>query len=321
MDNKSSFNQPALSVVIPLYCEGSHLKTTISIIQNTLETLNESYELILVDDGSIDNTWAIIEEESKNYPMLKAARLSRNFGKEAALCAGLEMARGDAVIVMDGDLQHPPELIPEMVRLWRESRVDVVEAVKEARSREVLANKIGSKIFYSLLNTLSGYDLKGASDYKLMDRKVVTAWLQMGERNLFFRGMSAWLGFERIQIPFVASKRIGGQSGWSLFRLVRLAITAVTAFSSLPLHFVTLAGCVFLLFALILGGQTLLLKITGKAVSGFTTVILLLLIIGSLLMISLGIIGEYIARIYEEVKGRPRYVIKQTIDKTINKNS
>lgn len=305
---------PVISVVIPLYCEGGHLKESLSIIIHTLDSLNESYELILIDDGSTDNTWAILEEESQKYPMLRALKLSRNFGKESALCAGLEMARGSAVIVMDGDLQHPPELIPEMLRLWRESKADVIESVKKDRGREKLTSKIGSKLFYTILNVLSGYDLRGASDYKLMDRKVVDAWLRMGERNLFFRGMSAWLGFNRIKVPFEVPERIGGQSGWSFFRLLKLAITAVTAFSSLPLHFVTISGGVFLLFALILGGQTLVLKFTGRAVSGFTTIILLLLIIGSLLMISLGIIGEYIARIYEEVKGRPRYVIAEKID-------
>lgn len=312
--SKSLINQPLLSVVIPLYCEGDNLKKVLQIIFDILDSLNEPYELILIDDGSTDNTWAIIESESEKFPMLRAVRLSRNFGKEAALCAGLEMARGRAVVVMDGDLQHPPQLIPEMVKIWRESKADVVEAVKEGRGREKLTTKIGSILFYIILNALSGYDLKGASDYKLMDRKVVDEWLRMGERNIFFRGMSAWLGFKRMQLPFSVPERIGGQSGWSMFRLLRLAITAVTSFSSLPLHFVTIVGFVFLLLSLILGGQTLLLKIAGRAVTGFTTVILLLLIIGSLLMISLGVIGEYIARIYEEVKGRPRYVIAEKID-------
>jgi glycosyltransferase involved in cell wall biosynthesis len=309
-------DSPIYSVVIPVWNEGSHLKLSLATIQKTLESLGESYELILIDDGSTDDTWTIIVEESKGCPLLRAVRLSRNFGKESALCAGLEMARGAAVVVMDGDLQHPPPLVLEMARMWREAGVDVIEAVKKDRGSESFVSRIGATLFYTLVDGLSGRDLKGATDYKLMDRKVVDAWLKMKEHSLFFRGMTAWLGFRRKQIFFAVPERIGGQSKWSVFRQIRLAINGVTASSSLPLHFITFAGGVFLLFAVILGIQTLSQKIMGRAVSGFTTVILLLLIIGSLLMISLGVIGEYIARIYEEVKGRPRYVVAQVLDKT-----
>ena len=317
--NESTLNQPLLSVVIPLYCESANLRKVLSEIYNTLELLNDSYEIILIDDGSSDDTWAIIGEESKKYPALRAVRLSRNFGKESALCAGIEMARGSAVITLDSDLQHPPELIPEMVQIWRESQADVVEAVKESRGRESFTNKIGAKLFYTILNKLSGYEFNNASDYKLMDRKVVNVWRRMGEHNLFYRGMSAWLGFRRMKIPFNVPERAHGSSKWSVFRLIKLAITAVTAFSSLPLHIITLSGGLFFLFAIIVGIEALFKKITGDAVSGFTTVILLQLIIGSLLMMSLGIIGEYIARIFEEVKGRPRYVVTELIDNTTEK--
>ena len=286
----------------------------ISEVDRNIKSLKESYELILIDDGSTDNTWEVIKEESNKYPMLRAFRLSRNFGKESALCAGIEMARGSAVITIDGDLQHPPELIPEMVRQWRTSQADVVEAVKTSRGVESLMNKTGATMFYKFLNKLSGYELDRASDYKLMDRKVVNVFLKMGERNLFYRGMSAWLGFKRIEIPFTVNERVSGSSKWSVFRLIKLAVTALTAFSSLPLHIVTLSGGLFFLFALFLGAQTLFGKITGAALSGFTTVILLQLIIGGLLMMSLGVIGEYIARIFEEVKGRPRYIVTETVD-------
>ncbi len=146
-----------LSIVIPLYCEGNQLKELISEIKTTIEPLNMPYELILVDDGSPDNTWSIIKEESKNTPALKGLRLSRNFGKEAAISAGLETAGGSAVIIMDGDLQHPPQLIPEMLRLWRESKVDVVEAIKSKRGKESFINRIGAQLFYVLLKKLSGY--------------------------------------------------------------------------------------------------------------------------------------------------------------------
>lgn len=304
-----------VSIVIPVYREGDHLRSVITSIHRELENINESYEIVLVDDGSPDNTWALLKEAFNHYPMLRAVRLSRNFGKEYALCAGLEIAKGEAVIVMDGDLQHPPHLIPKMVGIWRESNADVVEAVKISRGKESIIGKLGARLFYTTLNKLSGYNLRGASDYKLLDRKVVDAWLKMGERSVFFRGMTAWLGFRRVQIPFEVPKRVGGQSRWSIFQLIKLAITGVTAFSSLPLHFVTFSGGIFFIFAVVLGIQTLFMKLTGKAVDGFTTVIILLLVIGSLLMISLGIIGLYIARIYEEVKTRPRYIILETLDR------
>ena len=303
-----------VSIVIPVYREEDSLSILLTAIHRELKTINESYEIILVDDGSTDNTWAMIKEAFKEYPTLRAVRLSRNFGKEYALCAGLEIAKGEAVIVMDGDLQHPPHLILEMVRIWRESNIDVVEAVKIYRGQESILGKLGAKLFYTILHKLSGYNLRGASDYKLLNRQVVNAWLRMEERGLFFRGMTAWLGFRRVQIPFQVPKRIGGQSRWSIFQLFKLALTGVTAFSSLPLHLVTFSGGIFFIFAVVLGVQTLYMKLTGNAVSGFTTVIILLLIIGSLLMISLGIIGLYIARIYEEVKRRPRYIVLEKLE-------
>lgn len=305
---------PIYSIVIPLYNEGSNLRILLSQIRQVIESFREQYEIILIDDGSSDNTWYVICEESKNYPMLCAIRLSRNFGKESALCAGLELAKGKAVIVMDGDMQHPPQLIPELIRPWLESHAKVVEAVKSNRGKENFFNKLGSKLFYTLLKKSSGYDLTGASDYKLLDRQVVDEWIRMRERNLFFRGMSRWLGFKRVEIPFEVPERMAGKTKWSVYRLTKLAITGVTAFSSIPLHFITVFGVGFLAIALILSGQTLYLKIVGKAVTGFTTVVLLLLIIGSMLMIGLGIIGEYIARIYEEIKGRPRYVVAEVLN-------
>lgn len=306
--------QPCLclcSIIIPIYKESGYFSQVFVKLHTIVESLGISYEFIIVDDGSPDDSWRVIQNLVEQYPSITAVRLSRNFGKENALCAGLEIARGDAAIVMDGDLQHPPELIPQMIRIWQQSGVDVVEAVKVSRGRESIINKIGSKLFYAIFNYLSGYNLKGASDYKLLDRKVINAWLQMPERNLFFRGMTSWLGFRRATIPFEVPARFGGQSAWSTIKLVGLAFTGLTAFSSIPLYLTTVVGCLFLIPAIGLGLQTLYLKFTGRAVDGFATVILLLLIIGGLLMIALGTIGLYLARIYEEVKGRPRYLIAE----------
>lgn len=300
------------SVVMPVYREGPNL---IGVLDEVVARLNEAhmpFELVLVDDGSPDNSWEVISELTERFRMLRAARLSRNFGKEAALCAGLEMARGKIVIVMDADGQHPPSLLPEMIRLWRAGDVDVVEAIKASRGKETFFSKVSAGLFYLVWNKLSGFELRGASDYKLMDRRAVDAYLQMQERNVFFRGMTAWLGFRRAQVPFVVAERNGGSSGWSFFRLLRLALTGITAFSALPLQLVTLVGFLFLIFSAVFGIYTLTLQLWGLSVSGFATVILLLLFTGSLLMISLGIIGIYLERIYDEIKFRPRYVISQS---------
>ncbi len=305
---------PLISIVVPLYNEGSYVSALLSDLKAGSEQTGCSFEVILVDDGSPDDTWGKIKDEARTFPSLRAVRLSRNFGKELALCAGLERARGDAVIVMDGDGQHPPSLVPVMVEKWQSSGADIVQAVKVRRGRESLTSKLGALFFYTILNKLSGFELKGASDFKLMDRKVIDTWLAMRERNVFFRGMTAWMGFSTVQVPFAVAARRTGKSGWSYLRRWKLALIGITTFSSLPLHLVTFTGLIFFLFAIGLGIQTLYLKLTGRALTGFATVILLELIIGSLLMISLGIIGEYLARIYEEVKGRPRYIATESID-------
>src|SRR3954451_1635047 len=305
---------PLISVVVPLYQEASNLQPFLSSVTSELAKTGYRYELVVIDDGSPDETWQIISEQAQADRHLRGFRLSRNFGKELALCAGLEHAQGDAVIVMDGDGQHPPSLIPDMVRLWQSSGADIVEAVKRKRGRESLSSKFGAQLFYFILNRLSGFDFKGASDFKLMNRKAVDAWREMNERNVFFRGMTVSMGFNTVQIPFEVVPRSAGQSAWSILKRVKLALVGITAFSSFPLHLVTFAGVVFLGISVLLGLQTLYLKLAGRAVSGFATVILLQLIVGSLLMISLGIIGEYLARIYEEVKGRPRYLVKESIE-------
>ncbi len=305
---------PLISVVIPLYNEGSHVSELLLDLKSALQQTGCRFEVVLVDDGSPDDTWERIKGEARALPNLRAMRLSRNFGKELALCAGLERARGDAMVVMDGDGQHPPSLVPIMVEKWRTSGADIVQAVKVKRGRESATSKVGAFLFYVILNKLSGFELRGASDFKLMNRKVLDTWLAMRERNVFFRGMTAWMGFNVAQIPFDVALRRTGKSGWSYLRRAKLALIGITTFSSFPLHFVTFAGLIFFIFAVGLGIQTLYLKLAGRAFTGFATVILLELIIGSLLMISLGIIGEYLARIYEEVKGRPRYIVSESIE-------
>lgn len=302
-----------VTLVIPVYNEEKLIHDNIKVIRDYIDKTGVSYEILLVDDGSSDKTWYMIHKLAKIQRNIRGIRLSRNFGKEAALCAGLEAASGDGVIVMDSDLQHPPKLIPEMIRLWKEEGYEVIEGVKSDRGKEHPVNRIGAHLFYSLLTKLSGFDFEQASDFKLLDKKVVDAWKTLRERDTFFRGMSAWVGFKHTTLHFDIKSRTSGVSKWSFFKLFKLAINALTSFSSIPLQIVTVTGIIFLFSSIVLGIQTLYMKFMGKALSGFTTIILLLLIIGSTLMISLGIIGTYIARIYEEVKNRPRYIVSEEI--------
>lgn len=301
------------SVVIPVHNESDQIVQNLSLIHAEASKTEVPMEMIVVDDGSTDSTWRVLEKLAEQMPELKALRFSRNFGKEAAICAGLAYSSGQACIVIDSDLQHPPQLIPEMVRLWRQEHWEIVEGIKKTRGSESLINRIGARFFYRTLSGLSGYNLYGSSDFKLLDRKVIDAWLDMRERNTFFRGMISWLGYRRNQITFSVPRRRLTQSRWSFLGLFRLAVIAITAFSSLPLQAVTILGGLFLLCAMLFSGYALVMYFIGLAFPGFTTVIVLELLIGGVLMISLGIIGTYIAQIYQEVKYRPRYVVAETL--------
>jgi len=301
------------SVVIPVHNESDQVAENLLLIHAEASKTGLPMEMIVIDDGSTDRTWQALEKLAEQMPELKALRFSRNFGKEAAICAGLAYSSGQACIVIDSDLQHPPELIPEMVRLWRQEHWDIVEGIKKTRGSESLINRIGARFFYRTLSGLSGYNLYGSSDFKLLDRKVIDAWLDMRERNTFFRGMVSWLGYRRNQITFSVPRRRLTQSRWSFLGLFRLAVIAITAFSSLPLQAVTILGGLFLLCAILFSGYALVMYFLGLAFPGFTTVIVLELLIGGVLMISLGIIGTYIAQIYQEVKYRPRYVVAETL--------
>ena len=302
-----------LSIVIPVYQEESHINSSIRVIEQVLIKNQINYEFILVDDGSRDHTWNELKIMSEHNPRITSIRLSRNFGKESALCAGLEYADGDMVLVMDSDLQHPPELIPLMVHAWMEEGYDVVEGVKSSRGKENPIYRFFAKFFYYIIYKTADINLGKASDYKLLDRRAVEAWKEMQERAIFFRGMSAWIGFDRKQIQFDVAERVNGKSKWSFLRLVRLAVNAITSYTSVPLHCITLLGIIMFFGAIALGIQTLYMKFFGQATSGFTTVILLQLIIGSSIMVSLGMIGIYLTKIYKEVKGRPRYLVSKCI--------
>ena len=305
-----------LSVILPAYNEEKMIEKARDTLGRVLSEQDIPYEIIFVDDGSKDQTWPEIEKAAKKDNHVAGVHFSRNFGKESAMMAGLASAGGDCCVVMDCDLQHPPETVVEMYRLW-EQGYEVVEGVKHSRGKESLAHKASAGMFYKIISKAVGIDMSRASDFKLLDRKAVDALLEMPERNAFFRALSAWIGYKTTSVEFDVREREEGVSKWSTKSLIRYAITNIVSFSSAPMQLVTGAGVFMFLLAVILGIQTLVHYFTGNAVEGFTTVILLLLLIGSILMISLGIIGYYISKIYEEVKGRPRYLISRKIDSQV----
>ncbi len=306
----------SISIVIPCYNEGGHIEASLEEIRrHAMECDGVSVEFILVDDGSTDGTWDALNRFMGEHEGCRCLRLSRNFGKEAAICAGIEHAKGNGVVVMDGDLQHPPELIPEMVRLWAKEGVDVVDAVKGDRGEEPAWYRLHARLFNLLMCKLSGLNLADASDFKLLDRRVVTAFLDLPERQTFYRGLVAWLGFRHARVTMHVKPRKGGHSTWSLLRLYRLAVTGLTSFSTAAMQIVSLMGAVSLVAAVLLTIKSLWTWYRGEAVPGFATVIILQLWIGSFTMIALGIIGEYLSTVYHETKFRPRYIVSETTER------
>ena len=302
-----------LSIVLPSYNEEQNIANTAKVLADLLEKENIDYELVFVSDGSKDRTYEEILKAAEANPKVKGAKFSRNFGKEACIFAGLKLTTGDAVIVMDCDLQHPPQVIPQMWKLWQEG-YEVVEGVKTSRGKESLAHKMSAGLFYKVMSSLIKMDMNASSDYKLLDRKVVDVLLELPERNTFFRALTFWAGFNTTTVEYEVQERLYGTTKWSVVSLMKYAINNATSFSTLPLQMVTVLGIVSIFFSMILAVQTLVRYLMGNSVEGFTTVILLILIIGGFIMLSLGVIGHYIARIYEEVKGRPKYIISDVTE-------
>ena len=299
-----------LSVILPAYNEKDMIPVAAETLASILDKEGIAFELLFVNDGSTDGTWDAICRAREKDPRVCGICFSRNFGKEAAMFAGLEKARGDCCVVLDCDLQHPPEKIVEMYRLW-EQGYEVVEGIKEDRGQETGLHRFAANSFYGLISRATGMDMASSSDFKLLDRKVVDTLNAMPERNVFFRALSFWVGFRRAEVKYDVRERTAGESKWSTRALIKYAVTNIGSFSSAPLHLITVMGVIALIVAIVFSVVSLVQKLMGVALGGFTTVIILLLLFGSLIMISLGIIGYYIARIYEEVKGRPRYVIEE----------
>ena len=298
------------TIILPVLNEESVIDKIAAELSSVFLPVN--MDILFVDDGSTDSTWRKIKELSRKNPLVSGLRFSRNFGKESAMLAGINNAAGDCMIVMDADFQHPPQVALEMFRLWRDSDCDIIEAIKIRRQDENPFNKFGAETFYRILRLLSGIDLRNASDFKLLDRRAADIFISMPERQTFFRAMAGWTGLKTDRVYFDVPKRAGGATKFSILKLIKMAVYSVTAYTSLPMQLVTVIGFGFFLFAVIMSIQTLYMKLYGKAAGGFTTVIILLLLIGSILMISLGIIGIYISKIYNEVKMRPRYILSET---------
>lgn len=301
-----------LSVVLPAYNEEQMLAKTCRTLKKILDLAEINYELVIVDDGSTDQTWKIIEETAEKDRNVTGVHFSRNFGKEAAIVAGLAQASGNAVAVIDCDLQHPPEVLVKMYRLW-EQGYEVVEGIKKSRGTETVFHRKSAGFFYRIMSRATGFNMENASDFKLLDRKAVESVLSMPERSMFFRATSSWVGFKSTSVLFEVQEREAGESKWSTGSLIRYAFRNIVAFTTLPLQFVTIGAGGCFICSLLLLIYSLVRYYTGHAVEGYTTLLIVMLFIGSAVMMSLGIIGYYIARIYEEVKRRPRYIVSRII--------
>ena len=300
-----------LSVVIPAFNEQEMVPAAAGQIDGILSRAGIPHELIFIDDGSRDATWAEIRAESEHRDTVRGVHFSRNFRKEAAIFAGLQAADGDCVAVIDCDLQHPPEKLVEMYRLW-EQGVEVVEGVKTDRGEESLAHRVAAKTFYRLISEATHIDMTRASDFKLLDRKAVNVLLSMREKRAVVRALSSWIGFRTAEVPYEVRERAAGESKWSTWLLIKYALSNITAFTSLPLHLITGCGAASFLAALIVGIVSIVRLAMGRVVTGLTGAVILLLFLSGLIMVGLGIIGYYLGNIYMEIQDRPRFIVSET---------
>jgi len=301
---------PELSVVVPAYNEAENLSGFVRKLDQVLSPVVSSYEVVIVDDGSSDATEECLAELADKDPKICPVQLSRNFGKEAALAAGLSVASGECLIFIDADLQHPLEIIPQMLEKWRQG-YDVVNGVKKQRATESRVYRWFAARFNETMTRLVGNDMAGASDYKLIDRQVAEVLLECPERNRFFRGLVSWVGFRVSNIEFDVQEREQGESKWSLLDLMRYSIRNVVSFSSFPLRLVAYIGFITILLGSLLLAQSLFKYMMGTAAVGFTTVIATQILLGGMVLFALGVIAIYLSHIYEEQKARPMFIIRR----------
>jgi glycosyltransferase involved in cell wall biosynthesis len=302
--------QPEISVVLPIFNEAEGLHACLAEVGEQLDKARASFEIVCVNDGSSDRSGEVIEREALLDARVVPVHLSRNFGKEAAMAAGLEASTGRAVLLLDADLQHPPSLIPSMIERWREGG-EVVEAVKEDRGEEGFVYRLFAQGFYLLMGRALGESLRNSSDFMLLDREVVDVLRELPERQRFLRGLVAWVGFRVARVPFRVQPRRAGATKWSRRGLLAYSIQNLVAFSSAPLRVVAWAGFGTVVAAVLLALETLYYFFSGRAVSGFTTVILVMLFLCGLILTSLGVISLYVAGMYDEQKQRPLFVVRR----------
>lgn len=301
-----------LSIIVPAYNEELMIDQFYATVWPLMESVGIKSEIVFIDDGSKDATWDKISTLSEQGKHVRGVKFSRNFGKESAIYAGLSAAKdSDCCVVIDCDLQHPPEKVVAMYRLWQEG-YEIVEGVKKSRGNENFLHSIGAKLFYESISRATGVDMQRASDFKLLDSKAILALLNCREKNAFFRALSSWIGFKTAVVEFDVREREAGVSKWSMKSLIGYAINNITAFSGLPMQLVTVLGAVTMVAAVVFGVISIVQKCMHIAAEGFTTVILLQLFSSSITMLSLGIVGYYIERIYIEEKARPRFIVAET---------
>ncbi len=302
----------ALSIVVPIYNEADNIGPFFERLQKTLVDLGEAYEIVCVDDGSTDASAEQLIAQRNQNQAVKIVRLSRNFGKELALTAGLDHACGDAVVVIDADQQDPPEIIPELFTKWREG-YDVVYARRVKRSKDTVLKRASASWFYRVYNQLTDVPIPSdTGDFRLMDRRVIKALCRLPERNRFMKGLFSWVGFSHVALDYDRENRASGRSKWNYWSLWNLAIEGITSFSTLPLRLWSYVGFAVSLFAfayaLFLVARTLIM---GHEVPGYASLMVVVLFMGGLNLLTLGIIGEYLGRTYMEVKGRPLYLVSE----------
>jgi polyisoprenyl-phosphate glycosyltransferase len=309
--------RPTLSAVVPSYNEADNLPALLPRLIGALQNLTDHWEVVVVDDGSRDHT-PLAMAPFLTQPGVCWLRLSRNFGKEAALSAGLERARGQVVVLMDADLQHAPELIGAMLQRWQEG-ADTVCAVREHRADEGWVKRLGTKMFYGIVNAGASVRIpEGAGDFRLMDRRVVDALVALPERNRFLKGLYAWVGFHTVYLPYVPDARASGHTTFSLQSLRRLAVTGITSFSTLPLRFWSGIGGLIALCSLAYGAWIAVeYFVSGNPVAGWPTLAAGMMFFSGVQLLSIGILGEYVGRIFEEVKGRPIYLVDREVGQSL----
>lgn len=305
-------NPIALSLVIPCYNEEEMIPQFLTIITPILQSLQLPYELLFINDGSRDNTLAVLQASKSQYPEIRIINFSRNFGKEAALSAGLDFAQGKALIPIDVDLQDPPELIPQMVKIWLEEGMDVVLAKRTDRSKDTFLKRVSANIFYRFNNMISDNRIpENVGDFRLVSRRCVEAIKLMGETQRFMKGIFAWVGFKTTTLEYTRQERQAGQSSFNGWKLWNLALEGITSFSTAPLRIWLYVGVVAWFLSISYGSWIILRTlIYGVDMPGYASVFTAVLFLGSTQLIVLGVIGEYIGRIYLESKGRPLYIVE-----------